>query len=257
VTAAEVARTAGAVVLPYPVVPRLLARGPSWLAVVRDGTSPARVEHGDLSEDWLLAGLDGTAATGSGLRPQPGQLLAPFVCKGPPGARADGVPDLDVALWLTLDSCWLLGAAETALRRTVDHLLTRHQFGRPLAGFQGVRLRVAECVTQLEGLRALCRFTVWHHITRPADALADAFAVRTVALEAVSAVFAAAHQFHGAGGFSLEHDVTLLHRHAQGHLRLPIGYDDLGRLLVREVAEQGFESLFGRFQGGPPTGVIE
>lgn len=254
-TAAEVVRAAGAVALPYPVVGRLLARGPSWLAVVRDGISTARVEHGDLTDSWVLAGLDGTASTASALRSTPGQKLAPFVGRGEIGPRADVVPGLDVALWLTLDSFWLLGAAETALQRTVDHLLARQQFGRPLAAFQAVRFRVAECVTLLEGLRALGRFTVWHHLTQPADALADAFAVRTVALEAVPAVFAAAHQFHGAIGLTAESDVTLLHRHAQGHLRLPVGYDDLGRLLVREVELQGFESLFGRFQGGPMTGA--
>lgn len=247
--AAEVVRVAGSMAVPYPVVGRLLSTGSSWLAVVGDCSSPVRVEHGDLGS-WLLAGLDGSSSAATGLIRGGGQKLAPFVCRGPAGQPADAVPAGDVARWLALDSFWLLGAAETALERTVDHLLSRHQFGRPLAGFQAVRLGVAERVTLLEGLRTLGQYTIWHQFERPEDALVDAIALRAVALEAVTATFWAAHQYHGAVGLSLEHDVTLLHRHAQGHLRLPLDYDAVCVRLVAEIDRGGFESLYGRFQGG-------
>jgi hypothetical protein len=253
--AAEAVRTAGALVVPYPLVARLLGDADAWLAVVRDGGPLLRIEHGDLAPSWLVAGLDGSSATAAALHPGTPSVLAPFVCRGDRGPAAelvpatDPVPATDVALWLTLDAFWLLGAAGTALERTVEHLRTRRQFGRPLANFQGVRLRVAECVTLLEGLRELCWFTLWRQHAAPADATVDALALRTVALEAVGAVFAAAHQFHGAVGFSLEHDLALLHRHVQGHVRLPVDHEDLGRLLVEQVERDGFDSLFGRFQG--------
>jgi hypothetical protein len=247
--AAEVVRASGALALPYPVVGRLLARDGRWLAVVRDTRSPVRIEHGDLTTTWLLAGLDGTATAPGVLARTPGQVLAPFVARGDAGQSVDGVPPGDVALWLTLDSFWLLGAAQAALDLTVRHVLARQQFGRPLAAFQAVRLRTAECVTLLEGLRTLGQFTLWHRFERPVDAMADALALRSVALEAANATFWAAHQFHGAGGFSKEHDVTLLHRHAQGHIRLPADYEEVGRLLTLEVERAGFETLYGRFQG--------
>jgi hypothetical protein len=248
--AAECIRIAGTVALPYPIAGRLLARDSAWLCVTRAADSPVRVDHGDLNHDWLLAGLDGSGREATELRLGAGRSLAPFVAAGSTGASVEPPPDGDVARWLTLGTFWLLGAAERVLSMTVEHLLTRHQFGRPLADFQGLRLRIAECVTAVDGLRELCRFTVWHHVARAEDSLADALALRSVALEAVPAVFAAAHQLHGAGGFATAHDVTLLHRHAQAYLRLPVGYDELGRLLVQQVEATGFESLFGRFSGG-------
>jgi hypothetical protein len=249
--AAEVVRAAGAVVLRFPVVGRLLAQDSRWVSVAPNCRGVLRVEHGDVGGSWLVAGLDGTACVASGLTGPSGTKLAPFLSRGEPGEAAPAVARADVALWLTLDSVWLLGAAEAALQLTVGHLLTRHQFGRPLASFQGVRLRVAECVTLLEGLRTLGQFTVWHRFEEPADALVDALALRSVALEAVTVAFWAAHQFHGAVGFSVEHDVSLLHRHVQGHLRLPADHDELGRLLLHEVERGGFASLYGRFQAGP------
>jgi Acyl-CoA dehydrogenase, C-terminal domain len=62
---------------------------------------------------------------------------------------------------------WLVGTGRAMLALARSHALDRVQFGRPLAGFQAVRHRLAETLVALEGAEAALT---------AADALADASA---------------------------------------------------------------------------------
>lgn len=239
---AELCRAAGAVVAPYPVVGRLLPRPDGWFAVV-DPRSP-RVDHGDLGS-WTVADLDGRTWPAKPAAPATGSRLGPFVVRvTPDGPVVDG-DAFDVALHLTL-TCWqLLGALQTALALTADHVTTRRQFGRPLAEFQAVRFQVVDATVAVQGLQELAKFTAWRLFSASPPAYrADALALRLHALDAAQSVLRVAHQLHGAIGFCDEHDLSVIDRHVQPLLRIPASGEQLADRLVPAVAAEELETLF-------------
>ena len=104
--------------------------------------------------DLRSAALDGELP----LRPVPGGAT----CAGP-------LPPLPLALGAGRRAVgwWLVGTGRAMLALARSHALDRVQFGRPLAGFQAVRHRLAETLVALEGAEAALT---------AADALADASA---------------------------------------------------------------------------------
>lgn len=241
--AAALCREAGAVVLPYPVVGSLLATDGRLLALAsRDAATPL-VDHGDLAT-WRVAAPDGTTTElESAVRhPQP---LGPFLCRGVRGAEVPETPATDVAWWLTLDSFVILGTVDELIRRSAEHLRARRQFGRPLASFQGLRFRMADVVASARGLAELAHYTLTRCSTGESP-LVDAIALRVAALETAQSVLGETFQFHGAVGFCTEHDVSVLARHLQTHLRVPWQFELTTQYLVDAVAADGFETLFGQ-----------
>ncbi|PRC50837.1 acyl-CoA dehydrogenase, partial [Mycobacterium sp. ITM-2017-0098] len=49
---------------------------------------------------------------------------------------------------------WLIGASRAMLALARQHALDRVQFGKPIAGFQAVRHRLAEALVAIEGAEA-------------------------------------------------------------------------------------------------------
>jgi hypothetical protein len=95
---------------------------------------------------------------------------------------------------------WLVGTGRAMLALARSHALDRVQFGRPLAGFQAVRHRLAETLVALEGAEAALT---------AADALADASA------GASAGVFAA-----GSASAGDDELAALLAKAAAGHAAL-------------------------------------
>ncbi|MHB8340263.1 MAG: acyl-CoA dehydrogenase family protein [Mycobacteriales bacterium] len=63
-----------------------------------------------------------------------------------------------------------VGVAEEAVRLAAAYTSTRQQFGRPLAGFQGVALRAADAYIDTEAIRVTMLAAAWLLATdRPAD----------------------------------------------------------------------------------------
>jgi len=110
-----------------------------------------------------------------------------------------------------------VGTMDAALSQTVDYLKARRQFGRPIASFQAVQHRLAECSILVEGSRWLAREAA--HLGAPAEAVACAAAF---ALSAAGQVFAETHQLSGAIGFTREHDLHVWSMRLQA-LRLELG----------------------------------
>ena len=124
------------------------------------------------------------------------------------------VPDALSAEWLlrgalarTAQTC---GAMESALTLTIDHASQRIQFGRPLGRFQAVQHLVADAAGEVTAARAAfevaVRAAVLEPITGPAATLAIAIA-KSQAARAAVVVSRAAHQVHGAIGFTLDHQL--------------------------------------------------
>ncbi|WP_433327129.1 acyl-CoA dehydrogenase family protein [Spirillospora sp. CA-294931] len=159
------------------------------------------------------------------------------------GARVDAAARLGPGAWDTLRRSAVAGAValasgviESALGLTTEHIRTREQFGRPLAGFQAVTMRIADVYIAKRTLDV----ALWAAVWRLAEERDDADEVLAVAAfnvcEPVAEALYTCQHLHGGLGM----DVTYpLHRyfawgkHA-GHLlggaedRL----DDLGELLA-------------------------
>ncbi len=94
------------------------------------------------------------------------------------------------------------GTMRAALDCTVAYLKQREQFGRPIASFQAVQHRLAECAILVEGVRWLALEAAYHGAQTEAAAVAAAYATG-----AARQVFAEMHQLSGAIGFTHEHDL--------------------------------------------------
>lgn len=244
---AELCRVAGALAFPYPL-PALLARPPTpparFLAVA-DGNR-CWADHGDLPGPWVVVDTGGRAYAAEPVPTARNRTVGPFVEQLALGGAVAGPGPAELVLFTVLD-CWrILGALETAHGMAVGHVRERHQFGRALAEFQGVQFHVADSTVALRGLRQLARFTVWRAALAGPDALADALALRSYALEAAQAVLSISHLLHGAVGFCDEHDLSFVDRTVQAALRLPTDLARTNELLVQAIDRNGFEGLFDR-----------
>jgi alkylation response protein AidB-like acyl-CoA dehydrogenase len=98
-----------------------------------------------------------------------------------------------------------VGIAAAAINVTVEHLRTRKQFGSPLAKFQAVQHRMADCYLKLELARSI---TLKALLGKPrADRLAwlrEACAAKAFVSEAALHIVHEAVQFHGAMGLTDE-----------------------------------------------------
>jgi hypothetical protein len=106
---------------------------------------------------------------------------------------------------------WLVGSARAMLALARQHALDRVQFGKPIAGFQAVRHRLAETLVAIEGAEAT--------LGLPGDDSPDLTAMLAKAAAGKAALTAAKHcqQVLGGIGFTEEHD---LHRHVKRALVL-------------------------------------
>lgn len=240
--AAVVCRAAGATLLPYPVVETILAIDGARLALVDPRC--ARVDHGDLAGDWLLADLDGTTYSAKRGARRRGKL-GPFLVEATELTPAGTVAQKDISLHLILGSWQLLGALQRALDIARDHVRARTQFGKPLAEFQAVRFTVADTSVALSGLAELAKFTISRWDSVPGQiGWTDALILRLKAAETGVQLMRTCHQLLGALGFCDESDISVIDRHIQPLLRLPVNTEELAVRLMPETSAGHVETLF-------------
>jgi Acyl-CoA dehydrogenase, C-terminal domain len=240
--AAVLCQAAGAAALPYPLVEELLAIDGARLALVNPAAP--RIDHGDLPGEWVAADLDGRR-----YHPQPssrtnaklGPFLVPATLTGPDGT----VPAADIDLHLVLGSWRILGAVQQLLEITAEHVRTRIQFGKPLADFQAVRFAIADASVAVRGLEELAKYTSWRLNSTAAQVRsADALVLRLKAADTARQVLRTSHQLLGALGFCDESDVSVLDRHTQPLIRLPVSTEELALRLMPDVRGGQLETLF-------------
>lgn len=111
-----------------------------------------------------------------------------------------------------------LGIGRAAQEHAVPYARERRQFGRAIAGFDAIRLEIADMALRLTGARALVHAAAGHagpEGSAGAPGLATlAAAARLVAGEAASAVTAKAVQLFGGYGYMREYPVEKLLRDA-------------------------------------------
>jgi acyl-CoA dehydrogenase-like protein len=248
--AAALCRSAGWWALPYPVAERLLAppdladgRG---LVVVDDGgpAQAAQAPLAGLGGRWAAVTLDGRRSLATPLPPETSARKGAFVTRldlEPAGEARPG----DAALGLVL-GCWtLLGMLDRAVALTTGYVRDRQQFGQPLASFQGVQFQLTDAEVERAGVEELAKHALWSCGTQPAgEALADALALRLMAIEAAEVVFRVTHQLHGAIGFCDETTLSWVSRQSQPLRRLPFGASATRDRLARQVGRRGLSGLF-------------
>jgi alkylation response protein AidB-like acyl-CoA dehydrogenase len=103
-------------------------------------------------------------------------------------------------------SWWLVGSSRAMLALARQHALDRAQFGRPIAGFQAIRHRLAETLVAIEGAEAT--------LSLPVADNPDLTALLAKAAAGKAALTTAKHcqQVLAGIGFTAEHD---LHHHVK------------------------------------------
>ncbi|WP_322770092.1 acyl-CoA dehydrogenase family protein, partial [Frankia sp. Cr1] len=142
----------------------------------------------------------------------------------------------------------MVGLATGALDAAVAYAEQRHQFGQPIATFQGVQLPLAQVATEIEAARLLV-----YDVARLADsggqvpellsrcAMAKYFASQVAERAASQAV-----QTFGGNGFSNAYPVEKFYRDAMiGQI-----YEGTSNILLRTVASQVFNTGRLRTAGG-------
>jgi alkylation response protein AidB-like acyl-CoA dehydrogenase len=171
--------------------------------------------------------------------------LGPFLVPASLSAPEGTVPAADVNLHLVLGSWRILGAMQKSLQIVTEHVRARIQFGKPLADFQAVRFAVADASVAVRGLHELAKYTICRPESLPVQARsADALVLRFKAADTARQVLRTSHQLLGALGFCDESDVSVLDRHTQPLIRLPLSAEALSLRLIPDVRDGYLETLF-------------
>ncbi|MFE4918036.1 acyl-CoA dehydrogenase family protein [Streptomyces sp. NPDC056661] len=148
-----------------------------------DETRPlARIELRDTAAELL--GADDTVDVAG-----PAGALAAVGCTAAAVLAAEGV-----------------GAAASALDRTVEYVKAREQFGRAIGSFQAVKHRLADLYVRVQAARSAAYYAAWNPA---AGGLALAQALETLRITTAEAV-----QLHGGIGFTWEHEAHLYFKRA-------------------------------------------
>ncbi|WP_029924900.1 acyl-CoA dehydrogenase family protein [Nocardia otitidiscaviarum] len=135
----------------------------------------------------------------------------------------------------------LLGVAQRAFDRTVDHVAHRVQFGRTIGSFQAVKHRLADLLTQVELTRSAVYGAAWRLGAAREDPRIDGDLAVAAALAADTAttVTKAAVQLHGGIAITWEHWAHRYLRRAHAMVALTGSASDHRRRLAELVDLEG------------------
>ena len=238
--AAALCRSAGYWAVPYPVAERLACPvdlDTDGLVVVASNRPAAAI--GGVETRWTAVTLDGVRSAVVGRGGTGPGFVTPLEL-----TETDRNGAADVALGLVLP-CWtLLGMLDRALELTIAHISLRKQFGQTLSAFQGVQFQLTDAEVERSGLEILAKYALWSVGSGRSEALVDALALRTTAIEAAEVVFRVCHQLHGAVGFCDETTLSWLSRYSQPLRRLPLGLSATRDELTRRAGRSGLTGLY-------------
>ena len=115
-----------------------------------------------------------------------------------------------------------LGTAQRAFDLTLEQILDRHAFGRPIGSFQAVKHRMSDLYATLEIARSNCYFAAWTLANDDPGLPLAACTARVAATEACREASVEMVQLFGGAGFTWELDCHLFYRRAQ-NLALALG----------------------------------
>ena len=157
--------------------------------------------------------------------------------RGPTGAGEPAIRWFE-ARYLALVCATQLGVVEGQLRLTAQYTSEREQFGRPIATFQAVTQRLADCYIQVEGLRLQTQSALWR-IANEVDPWEDLRIAKWFGSEGAHFVAHGAQHMHGGIGVDVDYP---LHRYTlwNKHLEVTLGASSQQlRALGAELAGPG------------------
>ncbi|MDG4826190.1 acyl-CoA/acyl-ACP dehydrogenase [Asanoa sp. WMMD1127] len=108
-----------------------------------------------------------------------------------------------------------VGLASWCLETTVAYLKERHQFGRPVGSFQGLKHRLADLWVELTQARAVVGYAVADLAAGGEDASVAASLAKVVGSEVAVRAAEECVQMHGGIGFTWEHPAHLYLKRAK------------------------------------------
>ncbi len=181
-------------------------QGIGGFLVVRDGTSPAGLVIGDRIPAMGVRGIPETYVHFEELEVPKSALVVP-----PQGLRKGfgGLMNAYNAQRVGAGTV-ALGIAQGAFEEALDYVRERHQFGRPLAEFQGLQWMLADMSVQLESARLMLHRAA--HCRGAFPDMTEAAQAKILAAEVANKVTSDALQLFGSSGYSRD---RALERHVR------------------------------------------
>ncbi|SCG71984.1 acyl-CoA dehydrogenase family protein [Micromonospora inositola] len=124
----------------------------------------------------------------------------------------------------------LLGIAQLALDKSVTYARERHQFGKPIASFQAVQLRLADMAMRLAAARLLT-YKAASSADNGTVSRLDVSMARVTTTEMVQQVTSDAMHIHGGYGLTKEFGLEWLYRFTRHHT-IAGGTSDIHRSMI-------------------------
>jgi acyl-CoA dehydrogenase len=124
-----------------------------------------------------------------------------------------------------------VGMAQRALEEATGYAVRRKQFGKPLAEFQAIQMKIADMATELEAARVLVYRAAWKRDVTGDAATAEASMAKLFATEAAQRIIDQALQIHGGAGLVYGSTMERLYRDVRA-TRIYEGASDIQRLIV-------------------------
>lgn len=124
-----------------------------------------------------------------------------------------------------------LGTAQAAVARAREHMLTRQQFGAPIAGFQALQFKLADMVTELVAARQMVRLAAAKLDRDDPEATTYAAMAKRFATDVGFDVCNQALQIHGGYGYMQEYPLERFIRDTRVHQILE-GTNEIMRVIV-------------------------
>ncbi|WP_299559632.1 acyl-CoA dehydrogenase family protein [uncultured Sulfitobacter sp.] len=124
-----------------------------------------------------------------------------------------------------------LGAAQTALTKTLDYMGERQAFGKPIDQFQGLQFRLADMEIELQAARTFLRQAAWKLDTGAPDATKFCAMAKKFVTEAGSRIVDQCLQLHGGYGYLADYGIEKLVRDLRVHQILE-GTNEIMRVIV-------------------------
>ena len=131
---------------------------------------------------------------------------------------------------LNISAC-SLGAAQTALNKTIAYMGERKAFGKTIDQFQALQFRLADMEIELQAARVVLRQAAWKLDTGAADATHYCAMAKKFVTEAGSKIVNDCLQLHGGYGYLADYGIEKLVRDLRVHEILE-GTNEVMRLIV-------------------------
>ncbi len=124
-----------------------------------------------------------------------------------------------------------LGAAQSALDRTLAYMADRRAFGQRLVEFQALQFRLAEMEIEIQAARTFLRHAAWKLDTEAPDATTFCAMAKKFVTEAGSRIADQCLQLHGGYGYLADYGIEKIVRDLRVHQILE-GTNEIMRMIV-------------------------